>query len=192
MDAGSDASGLLDVADWRKAWPPAKWSAQLAEPEDEGLALRLRRCTRTGRPLASDGFLSKLERTLGRRLRPLPVGRPKAEPEAGVEGRKQVTVPIFPKCIEQCEPKHQPNLDCTKTGPGVTTGAHPGGRPWRDQKCGGYCSEAEVVGCMAACLQKHNAPAEVVAGYEDLANGRRAQCDACKAGHPIPEIKVRL
>jgi hypothetical protein len=30
----------------------------------------------TGRPLASDSFLSKLETKIGRRLRPLPVGRP--------------------------------------------------------------------------------------------------------------------
>ena len=32
--------------------------------------------TQTGRPLANDSFLSKLETKLGRRLRPLPPGRP--------------------------------------------------------------------------------------------------------------------
>ena len=32
---------------------------------------------RRGRPLGSDKFISKLEVTLGRRLRPLPGGRPK-------------------------------------------------------------------------------------------------------------------
>jgi len=88
VDAGSDAGGLLDLAERRRAWPPATWSRQLAEPEDDGLALNLRRCTHTGRPLASDGFLRKLERTLGRRLRPLPVGRPNAEDEASLRGRK--------------------------------------------------------------------------------------------------------
>jgi hypothetical protein len=31
----------------------------------------------TGRPLGSDGFVSKLERLLGRRLRALPEGRPR-------------------------------------------------------------------------------------------------------------------
>jgi hypothetical protein len=40
-------------------------------------ALRLN--TQTGRPLASDFFLSKLGHTLGRRLRSLPVGRPKKQ-----------------------------------------------------------------------------------------------------------------
>ena len=43
--------------------------------------------THRGRPLASDRFLSKLESLLGRRLRPLPVGRPRK--------KKWVTVPCF-------------------------------------------------------------------------------------------------
>jgi len=38
-------------------------------------ALRLN--TQTGRPLAHDSFLSKIEHTLGRRLRTLRVARPK-------------------------------------------------------------------------------------------------------------------
>jgi hypothetical protein len=37
----------------------------------------LRLNTQTGHPLASALFLSKLETKLGRRLRPLPSGRPK-------------------------------------------------------------------------------------------------------------------
>ncbi len=32
-----------------------------------------------GRPLASDSFISKIEKTLNKRLRPLPIGRPKKE-----------------------------------------------------------------------------------------------------------------
>jgi putative transposase len=42
--------------------------------------------THTGRPLGSDAFLSKLETLLGRRVRPLPVGRPrqaKPQPDQG-------------------------------------------------------------------------------------------------------------
>jgi len=31
----------------------------------------------TGRPLGTDKFISKIEVKLGRRLRPLPIGRPK-------------------------------------------------------------------------------------------------------------------
>ena len=36
----------------------------------------LRQSTARGRPLGSDGFVSRMEAFLGRRLRPLPVGRP--------------------------------------------------------------------------------------------------------------------
>ena len=42
-------------------------------------ALRLN--TRTGRPLGTDSFLSKIEVLLGRRVRALPVGRPKRAAE---------------------------------------------------------------------------------------------------------------
>jgi putative transposase len=74
---GPDASGLLKLGAWRADWTPERWRAELAEPLAEALQRKLRDCTRTGRPLATDSFLSKLERRLGRRLRPLPVGRPK-------------------------------------------------------------------------------------------------------------------
>jgi len=54
---------------------PHLWAALRAR-DDETQAAGLRRSTCRGRPLGSDGFLSKLEHRLGRRLRPLPVGRP--------------------------------------------------------------------------------------------------------------------
>ena len=40
---------------------------------------RVRLSTHTGRPLGSDSFLSKLEKLLGDRVRPLPIGRPRKE-----------------------------------------------------------------------------------------------------------------
>ena len=47
----------------------------------------VRRYTLTGRPLGSDSFLSKLETAFGRRLGPLPVGRPpKTQGEREREG----------------------------------------------------------------------------------------------------------
>jgi hypothetical protein len=49
----------------------------LREAEDESIVDRLRRCMRTGRPLASDRFIARLEAKLGLRLRPNPVGRPR-------------------------------------------------------------------------------------------------------------------
>jgi hypothetical protein len=53
------------------------WKSVLRRREDPETLARIRGFTRRGRPLASDTFLSKLERVLGRRLRPLPIGRPK-------------------------------------------------------------------------------------------------------------------
>ena len=77
-----DTSGLLDLAAWRKRLRGVDWRAELTEPQDESIvrALRLGACR--GRPLGTDRFLSKLESLLARRLRPLPVGRPRKQPLA--------------------------------------------------------------------------------------------------------------
>ena len=72
-----DTSGLLDLGEWGQTWSPAKWRRQLADPEDAKALARMRLSTHRGRPLGSDSFLSKLEHRLGRRLRPLPIGRPR-------------------------------------------------------------------------------------------------------------------
>jgi putative transposase len=72
-----DPSGLLDLKAWRRAMDAENWQATLSDREDPDLVRQLRVRTQTGRPLASDSFLSKLETKLGRRLRPLPPGRPK-------------------------------------------------------------------------------------------------------------------
>ena len=53
-----------------------QWRKELNAKIDETKLARLRANTHTGRPLGSDSFLSKLEKLLGRRVRPLPVGRP--------------------------------------------------------------------------------------------------------------------
>ncbi len=75
---GPDPAGPLDLASWRQtSGPPAHWSESLTSPENEAMLARLRRCTMRGCPLGSDSYLSKPERPLGRRLRPLPLARPK-------------------------------------------------------------------------------------------------------------------
>jgi len=56
------------------------WSAWLTDAGDEQFVERLRLCTRTGRPAGAASFIRRLERRLGRRLRALPVGRPKRTP----------------------------------------------------------------------------------------------------------------
>jgi putative transposase len=71
-----DLSGLLEMASWEREVGTAKWRRMLARPDDDRLVNSLRLSTSRGRPLGSDRFIAKLETLLGRRLRPLPRGRP--------------------------------------------------------------------------------------------------------------------
>jgi len=54
-------------------------SAQLQQREDDDFLTAIRNRTSTGRPLATDSTLSKLEALLNKRLRPLPGGRPRKQ-----------------------------------------------------------------------------------------------------------------
>jgi putative transposase len=77
---GDDESELLDLSGWHKQMDAARWRNLLTKPDDERQLARLRLCTSRGRPLGSDKFIAKLETLLGRRLRPLPRGRPAKNP----------------------------------------------------------------------------------------------------------------
>jgi len=57
----------------------SNWRRFLMEVDEEKVLDRLRRHGRTGRPLGEAGFVRRLERRLGRRLRPRPPGRPSKE-----------------------------------------------------------------------------------------------------------------
>ena len=70
-------SDLLSLTGWYKLISAGQWKSALLEGVDESDVMRLRNNTHTGRPLGSDSFMSKLEKIFGRRIRPLPVGRPK-------------------------------------------------------------------------------------------------------------------
>lgn len=70
-----DRTGLLDIVAWHREMSLKDWEETLMEAEDEETLHMVRVRTQTGRPLASDGFMSKVEKLLGRRVRPLPVGR---------------------------------------------------------------------------------------------------------------------
>jgi len=74
---GKDSTGLLDLPQWNKQMDEQRWSHLLTLPDDEQQVARLRLCTSRGRPLGSDKFVAKLETLVGRRLRPLPRGRPR-------------------------------------------------------------------------------------------------------------------
>ena len=70
-------SELLDLSGWYNMISAKQWQDALLDGIDDSQLMDLRVNTHTGRPLGSDSFMSKLEKLLGRRLRPLPVGRPK-------------------------------------------------------------------------------------------------------------------
>lgn len=81
-----DPAGLLDLPHWAELSKGMDWPAALRHDQDAAVVASLRLATHRGRPLGSDSFLSKLESLLARRLRPLPVGRPRKKGEAG-EGK---------------------------------------------------------------------------------------------------------
>ncbi len=78
--------GLLDLALWEETQgDAARWREVLEHGVDEAFAEEFRRKTQTGRPLGGDSFLSKLEHQLGRRVRALPVGRPRKPRKKGMK-----------------------------------------------------------------------------------------------------------
>lgn len=81
-------SPVPDMSEWQAVWTAGKWREQLIRPEDAKELARMRLSTHRGRPVGSDGFLSKLEHRLGR-LRPLAVGRPRKKAEAKRELRRR-------------------------------------------------------------------------------------------------------
>lgn len=74
---GEDETGLLNLSYWRQISSTLNWRKILAIKQPKQQIEQIRLNTHTGRPLASDSFVSKLEKLFNKRLRPLPVGRPK-------------------------------------------------------------------------------------------------------------------
>ncbi|MGD0078536.1 MAG: transposase [Sedimentisphaerales bacterium] len=70
------ASKLLNLAGWYKMISDSEWRKELTDGIDEKQISVIRSNTHVGRPIGTDSFISKLENMLGRRIRPLPVGRP--------------------------------------------------------------------------------------------------------------------
>jgi putative transposase len=85
-------SEWLDLHTWGEMWTPTRWHEILGRPEDKEGARWFRRSTRTGRPLADDAFIAKVETALGVCLRVPRVGRP---------ARNQGQAPI-PREISAC------------------------------------------------------------------------------------------
>jgi putative transposase len=78
-------SQLLNLRRWYKQISAEAWRKELAEGLTDAEVELLRLRTHTGRPWGSDSFLNKIETLLGRRVRPLPVGRPRKPQEPATE-----------------------------------------------------------------------------------------------------------
>jgi putative transposase len=72
-----EAHEVLDLQSWDLAWTPEEWRARLRHPEEAAAVRAIRAHTGTGWPLGAEAFLGQAELALGRRVRALPVGRPR-------------------------------------------------------------------------------------------------------------------
>ena len=76
--ADADPGAMLDLSVWRREYSAERWARVLeSSVEEEAFGLRMQEATLRGRPLGASDFVNELESQAGRRLRPLPVGRPK-------------------------------------------------------------------------------------------------------------------
>jgi putative transposase len=77
---------LLNMAYWKQISSVVDWRKTLEQMQSDEQVAAIRRNTHTGRPLAEDAFISKLEKLLNKRLRPLPIGRPLNTSKDGQDG----------------------------------------------------------------------------------------------------------
>jgi putative transposase len=74
---GEDPMEILAMDHWSAEMDGATWRRLLSCAAAKADVKAIRKCTERGWPLSTDGFLSKMEKRMGRRLRPLASGRPK-------------------------------------------------------------------------------------------------------------------
>jgi putative transposase len=84
-------SEVLNLPRWYDMISAEEWRKELADGMSDSELGRVRLSTHTGRPLGSDSFLSKLEKLLGRRVSPLPVGRPRKKKVKKANKRKKTS-----------------------------------------------------------------------------------------------------
>jgi hypothetical protein len=80
--AGEDPTELLDMSRWSAMMDGATWERLLSRRVKKEHVRVIRKCTERGWPLAGDSALSKFEKALGRRIRPLRRGRPAKKNES--------------------------------------------------------------------------------------------------------------
>ena len=79
----------MDKKRWQRQSSGLDWKKVLSNKLEKLDMDNLRIYCRTGRPLGSDKFISKLETAIGKRLRPLPLGRPKKKKDKKIKGKSK-------------------------------------------------------------------------------------------------------
>lgn len=75
---GAEKECRIDLSAWRLEYNWPRWKEALETSiDEEAFGRRLQEASRRGRPLGDEQFTVDLEKRCGRRIRPLPVGRPK-------------------------------------------------------------------------------------------------------------------
>jgi len=74
LNKGKSTLGLEKIDDYISV---SDWKQYLVEREDEAVLSKIRSNTLTGRPSGKASFVQKIEKMFGKRLRPLPEGRPR-------------------------------------------------------------------------------------------------------------------
>lgn len=74
-----NTSSILKLGDFLNITGMAcdSWKKYIDSTEEESLLQRIRKCTLAGYPLGTSTFIEMLEEKFGRKLCPLPIGRPK-------------------------------------------------------------------------------------------------------------------
>jgi len=86
------AAGLLETSWWERQMRPGDWRRLVGRRLARAMVGFLRKNTRRGWPLTTDRALAKFEKLVGRRLRPLPVGRPPGARDKKKRARRRARV----------------------------------------------------------------------------------------------------
>lgn len=71
------APPMLQMSPWDRRFGAEEWAGLLGSAGSAAEDEELRQCTQTGRPWGDAPFVGALEESLGRKLQPQPVGRPR-------------------------------------------------------------------------------------------------------------------
>lgn len=98
----ADSTGKLDWYWWERLSQSSDWRELLAGTESEADLTDLRQSTHCGRPLDSDAFIATSNSPMGRRLKPLPIGRPKRRWSSVMTQSSDETVPSDQERLIPC------------------------------------------------------------------------------------------